>query len=236
MLCGSTDGGHWSRDSIHATNRAPILANTPWHGRWREPQLGGPAFAVAHAPSKTHRGSAVFIPIFTRRAGVPILVRAAATPVSLPLAAGNTEASARAGDDPCRERLWRHKPSALPSRMVGDSGGARTQACRVGTLADTQYFRDLEAATRVSLRHARVRAPLQPPRVCNGSRRGLWRASTRHAECVRHQHPAVLHNTPRGRDRITGASIAQTPGRTLAPCRRSALRTGLFHYSCGPCC
>ncbi len=55
--------------------------------------------------------------------------------VALPLVARNTEASPRAGDDPHRERLWRHTPSALPN-----SGGARTRACRVATLGDASGF------------------------------------------------------------------------------------------------
>ncbi len=111
------------------------------------------------------------------------LLRAAATLVSLPRAAENAEASPRAKDDPWRERLWRHKPSALPNRMVVDSGGARTlentpwkrgfhsclyparrdpntPACRVGTSADTRNLCDPEASPRVATRHARVRAPL----------------------------------------------------------------------------
>ncbi len=38
------------------------------------------------------------------------------------------------------ERLWRHKPSALPNRMAEHAGGARTRACRVATLGDASGF------------------------------------------------------------------------------------------------
>ncbi len=67
-----------------------------------------------------------------------------------------------------RHERWRHNPSAMPNRMVVDSGGARTPA-------DTQLSGSPEASARVPTRHAGVRAPLQIPRFCNGLRRGLWR-------------------------------------------------------------
>ncbi len=99
------------------------------------------------------------------------------------------EAATRAGVDPCRERLWRHKPSAVRAIVAGIAGGARTPACRVGTRADTQPFRAPEAATRVALRHARVRAPRLPP-VFRTFCREVY-GECRH-DCVRRSATAVL--------------------------------------------
>ncbi len=157
-------------------NAAPTLSSTQWNNRESEVAASGsqkfrvddpvvnvsghnlspcgrwwPSLSVAHA-----------------------LLRAASPLLATPLDSRPPEAATRAGVDSCRERLWRHKPH----RMVVDSGGARTPACRVGTPADTRNFCDPEASARVSLRHARVRAPRQAPALL-----GSWAGV-----CSKNQH------------------------------------------------
>ncbi len=98
----------------------------------------------------------------SRRASIPLL----ATPPH----SRRPEPATRPGDDPWRERLRRHRPLAAQAMMAEIAGGARTHACRVGTPADTRNFRNSEASARVSPRHSKVRAPLQPPRAPRFSR------------------------------------------------------------------
>ncbi len=134
---------------------------------------------VAHAPSKTHLaadeggpdGIVVFIPIFTRRAGVATLVRAASA-ISTNLPANR------------RKHAGGHEPYAMLNRRAGGAGGARTRACRVGTRADTRSFRNPEASARMPKRHARVLAPRRTPCILEGLRRGWWKVRARHLQAT----------------------------------------------------
>ncbi len=149
----------------HAPSKAKLAADE-----------GGPA------------GNMAFIPIFTQPAGVPTLVRAA-SPLSTNLAESRwkhrgaevAHALLRAASalmptprdreniecrQECRhstQECVRHQQSRPPSPAQQKVCGARDVPGRdrPPLLATPPYSRHSEAATRVSLRHARVRAPHQ---------------------------------------------------------------------------
>ncbi len=135
-------------------------ADDPWRKRlWLQP------FA-ARAMVAEHASGAYFcVPRRRRRLCIPA-----------------SRGSDRSGGRSRWERLWRHKPSALPDRMAGDSGGARTHAC----------------ATPV-------------PCFSNGSQGGLWGVSLRHAgvKCTT-SYPYMQRSAPVGRTRRTPALLILT--------------------------
>ncbi len=127
----------------------------------------------------------------------------------------NAEVAAGAKDDPWRE-LWRQKPLAAQAMMAGVAGGARTPACRVGTLADTQHFCNPEASARVPTRHRGVRAPRRSPvsptvcrEVCGECRR------CKH-KYLRHLGPPVFPRTCGG---VCGESATSSIGPLSGPAK-----------------
>ncbi len=129
---------------------------------------------VAHAPSKTHRARAVFIPIFTRRDGIPALLRAA-SPLSTTLPASHrkhcgADVGCGAGFHPAADFQSAHAP-ALATKVCGarDVPG-RDRPLLLATPLDresSECRQECRHGTQECVRHQQSRPPSPaPPWVC----------------------------------------------------------------------